>query len=123
MANKKIIVATREIAGGAKKPKDGERPDVVRLKPQEELTAAKKKALGLTNDDVAALVDSGALIEIPAHVSDEDPGDAAAEKKRADAAEAELATAKSDLEKANEEITSLKAQLEAAQAAAAKAQA
>lgn len=111
MAKKKeILIATRQIIGGKAK---GDRKVV---QAQEELTADRQKELGLTKDGVQSLIDSGALIAIPAHVatSEETDAELAAANKRADDAEAKVA----DQAK---EIETLKTQVEAAKTAAAKA--
>lgn len=105
-----ILIATRQVIGGKSK---GERKV---LQAQDELTSDKQKELGLSKDDVQALIDNGTLVKVPAHVAsaEENGAELAAANKRADAAETKVA------EQAKE-IETLKTQLEAAKTAAAQA--
>lgn len=118
MAKKEILVATRSIRGGTKSA-SGVKPH--ELKPQEELTTDRQKALGLTANDVDDLVESGALLKIPAHVSDAGAAGSAADAARANKAEAALAEANDTIAKLEADNAALTAQLEAATTAAATA--
>lgn len=116
MAKKNILVATREIHGGTDK---GGRHV---LKAQEELTAAEAKKLGLDDDAVTALVEGGALIEVPAHItgagSSSDDAALKAADKRATEAEARASEAEQKAAKLEEEVKTLTGQLEEARKAA-----
>ena len=116
MAKKDILIATRQLRGGKSK---GEREFV---QAQEELTAAKQKALGLSKDDVQDLIETGAVIEIPADVgSGDDSAEVKAANKRADDAEKRASDAETKVAELTAEIETLKTQLEAAKTEASKA--
>ncbi len=109
MSNSKmILVATRQIIGGAKKG------ETIVLEAQAELTAAKAKAMGLVKDDIADLIAKGALAEVDVRVAEGGAsGETAAETARADKAEAAL-------KEANDTIAKLEADLAEATKPAAK---
>jgi hypothetical protein len=115
MSSKSILVATREIHGGTDKG------GLAVLAPREELTAEKRKELGLDKEALASLIESGALLEQTARVAGAgDMIDAATHRaavERADKAEQDLATANQALTAASEQIASLTTQLEAAKKA------
>ncbi len=90
---KTIMIATALIAGGVLAKSGSLEP--FEVKPGEELTEAKCKKLGLTEDDVATLIDKGTIEEVPVRTAEEasaaDDGAAlAAANKRADDAEAQV---------------------------------
>lgn len=109
-----VLVATQLIRGGTKGKDDS--VDRAELRAGEELTDARRKALGLSADDVKGLIERGAITErqarLAAGVDAVDPADLAAETARANKAEADLAAA-------NERISTLETQLEAAKKAPA----
>jgi hypothetical protein len=85
MASTDIIIATREITGGTKEGKAVLHADA-------ELTGDKQKALGLSKDDVAGLLDSGALLKVSARISDEGAASGGGKLQAAlDAANAKIA--------------------------------
>lgn len=109
----KILVATRELTGGAKKDAP------VTVKSGDELTPDKAKELGLSGKDIDALKLRGDIVEVEARVADTgSKGDNAALKaaeERAEKAEAEVATL-------TEQVEALTAERDALQTAAAKTQ-
>jgi hypothetical protein len=117
MSSKTILVATREIHGGTTGKEGSTLREV--LQAGTELTDAKKKALGLDKEGIAALVASGALLEQQARLAgSEDTVDSATHRaavERADKAE-------QDLEGANASLTDLQTKLDAANVANAELQ-
>ena len=91
-----VLVAVHAIVGGLA-GKGGGLIEAV-LDAGEELTEAKRKALGLDDDAIAGLQASGALREVEVREAEFDEGDSdaaitaklSAETKRADAAEAKV---------------------------------
>lgn len=118
MAKGTILVATRELRGG--KPKG----EIETIAAHEELTSERLKALGLDKEGIKALVASGAVIEVPAHVasSNDDSAEVKAAEKRADEAEKKAGELETQVATLTAEKKDLETKLEAAQTAAAKAQ-
>lgn len=99
----KILVAATMLVGGVKNKAGG--IDAAELNAGDELTKDKAKALGLSGEDVAALIAQGKLEEVDARLAEAAP--------QADGGAA-LAEAVARAEKAEAEIAELKKQLDAA---------
>lgn len=110
----KILIARHQLRGGKKA---GDREIV---EAQHELSAERQKALGLTSDDVEALIARGAVVEVDAKAA-ESSGDAEvrAATKRADAAEAKVATLEQEKADLAAEVAELKTKVETLQKQAA----
>jgi len=118
MSRKTILVAAHEIRGGTKAG-----PWVIDAGTP--ITPGLKKSHGLDADEVAALLDKGAVKEVSAHAPGPDDlaEELAAEKARAGKAEGEAHRLAGEVSTLTARVAELEAQLEAATARVAELEA
>ncbi|MBM3928471.1 MAG: hypothetical protein FJ335_08455 [Sphingomonadales bacterium] len=107
MSKKNILIAAHELRGRPK-AKDGETAERVTIAVGTEITAKVKTQLGLDDDAVAKLRETGAIVEVPVSVASDLVDDATlddlrakltAAEKRATDAETKLLAAEAELKK------------------------